>query len=125
MIVKRIVLILMVSFIVGLPAYADNSRPFFLRTAATMNGAEVPAGVYQLSWEAHGSIVRVTLSKGGRFIAAAQGAWVKQGVKYTNDAALLRVNPDGSRSLVEIRLAGTKRTIVFSDSDPILRLSAK
>jgi len=125
MIVKRIVLLLMVSFIAGFPAYADNSRPFFLRTAATVNGAEVPAGLYQLSWEAQGSIVRVTLSKDGRFIATAQGAWVKQGVKYTNDAALLRVNSDGSRSLVEIRLGGTKRTIVFSDSDPILRLSAK
>ena len=125
MIGTRIALIFMVSFIAGFPAYADNSRPFFLRTAATVNGAEVPAGLYQLSWEAQGSIVRVTLSKDGRFIAIAQGAWVKQGVKYTNDAALLRVNPDGSRSLVEIRLAGAKRTIVFSDSDPILRLSAK
>jgi hypothetical protein len=125
MIVKRSVFILVVSLIAGLSAYADNSRPFFLRTPATLNGAEVPAGVYRLSWEEHSLTVRVTLSKDGRFIATAQGTWVKHGAKYPGDAALLRVNPDGSRSLVEIRLAGMKRTIVLDDRDPILRVGAK
>ena len=125
MIVKRFVFVLVVLLIASLPTYADNSRPFFLRTAATLNGAEVPAGIYQLSWEAHSSTVRVTLSKDGRFIATAQGTWAKHGIKYPDDAALLRVNSDGSRSLVEIRLAGMKRTIVLDDRNPILRVGAK
>jgi len=90
-----------------------------------MNGAEVPSGVYDLTWESHNSTVRVTLWKDGRFIATAPGTWVKNGVKYTNDAALLRVNSDGSRSLVEIRLAGVKKTIVLESVDPTLRLRAK
>jgi hypothetical protein len=122
--IKNTVLLIVVLLISSVRAYADNSRPFFLRSSVTVNGALVPAGVYQLSWESHGSDVRVTLSKDGRFIATARGTWVKHGVKYTGDAALLQVNPDGSRSLVEIRMAGTKRTIVLSDSDSILRLSA-
>jgi len=90
-----------------------------------MNGAEIPAGFYDLSWESHDSRVRVTLWKDGRFIATAPGTWVKNGVNYSNDAALLRVNSDGSRSLVEIRLAGVKKTIVLESVDPILRLGAK
>jgi hypothetical protein len=122
---KRTVFVFVVLLIASLPAYAGNSRPFFLRSSVTVNGAVVPAGVYQLSWESRSSTVRVTLSKDGRFIATAKGAWVKHGIKYTGDAALVQVNPDGSRSLVEIRMAGTKRTIVLSDSDPILRLSAR
>jgi hypothetical protein len=97
-------------------ARANNSRPFYLRTAVTMNGVEVPAGTYDLSWESQNSKVRVTLWKDGLFFATAQGTWVKNGAKYPNDAALLRVNSDGSRSLVEIRLAGVKKTIVIENN---------
>jgi hypothetical protein len=111
---------------VGLPARANNSRPFHLQTTVTMNGAEVPAGTYELSWESQNSKVRVTLWKDGRFFATAQGTWVKNGVKYTGDAALLRVNSDGSRSLVEIRLAGVKKSIVLEDTiEPKLQLGAR
>jgi hypothetical protein len=81
-----------------------------------MNGLEVPAGTYDLSWESQNSKVRVTLWKDGLFFATAQGTWVKNGAKYPNDAALLRVNSDGSRSLVEIRLAGVKKTIVIENN---------
>ena len=106
----------------SLPVYASNSRPFILRSAVTINGAVIPAGEYQLSWESHNSNVNVTFSKDGQFVAGIQGEWVKHGIKYTGDAVLVRVNPDGSRSLVEIRIAGTKKTIVFSD--PIIRVNA-
>jgi len=107
---QTIVILLLISF----SAYAKTSRrPFFLRATVTMNGAEVPAGVYELSWESQNSIVRVTLWKDGQFFATAQGAWVKNGVQYPSDAALLRVNSDGSRTLMEIRLAGEKKSIVL------------
>ena len=107
---QTIVILLLISF----SAYAKTSRrPFFLRATVTMNGAEVPAGTYELSWESQDSKVRVTLWKDGQFFATAQGAWVKNGVQYPSDAALLRVNSDGSRSLMEIRLAGEKKSIVL------------
>jgi hypothetical protein len=112
-VVQTIVILLLVSF----AADAKNSRhPFFLRTTVTMNGAEVPACNYELSWESQNSKVRVTLWKDGQFFATAQGAWVKNGVQYPSDAALLRVNSDGSRSLMEIRLAGEKKSIVLDNN---------
>jgi hypothetical protein len=112
-VVQTIVILLLVNF----SADAKKSRhPFFLRTTVTMNGAEVPAGVYELSWESQNSKVRVTLWKDGQFFATAQGAWVKNGVQYPSDAALLRVNSDGSRSLMEIRLAGEKKSIVLDNN---------
>jgi hypothetical protein len=121
-IVPAIVILLLSSF----PVQAkNNSRPFYLRTTVTMNGAEIPAGIYDLTWESEKSGVRVTFWKNGQFFATAKGDWVKHGVKYTGDAALLRVNSDGSRSLVEIRLAGVKKTIVLSNVAPILQLGAK
>jgi hypothetical protein len=121
-VVQTFVILLFVS----LPVRANTSRPFFLQTAVTMSGAEVPAGLYDLSWESQNSKVRVTLWKAGRFFATAQGTWVKNGVKYTGDAALLRVNSDGSRSLMEIRLAGVKKTIVLENAiESKLQLGAR
>ncbi len=96
-------------------ARVEKSRKFQLLYPVTLNGAVIPAGTYDLSFEDYHSMVNVALSQDGRFIAGAQGKWVKQGVKYTQDAALLRMNADGSHSLIEIRVAGTKQAIVFGD----------
>jgi hypothetical protein len=121
LILQTILILLLVSF----PARANNSHPFFLRTTVTMNGAEVPAGLYELSWESQNSKVSVTLWKEGRFFATARGTWVKNAVQYSADEALLRVNSDGSRSLMEIRLAGVKKSIVIENINPVLQVKAK
>jgi hypothetical protein len=94
-----------------------------LRDAVTLNGAQVSAGIYELAWETHGSTARVTLSKNGQFVATAPAVWAKNRVKYSEDQALLRVNSDGSRSLIEIRIAGQARAIVFAEADAPVRYS--
>lgn len=124
---KRIAVALLILLTVNCPAWArkNPSRPFFLQTDAVMNGVEIPAGLYELTWEVHNSIARVTLWKEGKFFVTAQGAWVKNGSKYPEDAALLRVNSDGSRSLIEIRLGGTERAIVLQSPQAAVRVQAK
>jgi hypothetical protein len=124
--VKTIVPAMAILLLTSFPLHAKkNSRPFYLRIAATMNGAEIPSGIYDISWESEKTGVRVTLWKNGQFFATAKGDWVKHGVKYTDDAVVLRVNSDGSRSLVEIRIAGVKKTIVLGTVEPILQIGAK
>ena len=117
----------MLLLFVSSSAYAKNARrPFVLQTTVNMNGAEVPAGAYELSWDSQSSKVQVTLWKDGQFFATAQGNWVKSAVLYTGDAALLRVNPDGSRSLMEIRIAGVKKSIVLREaSDSAFQVGAR
>jgi len=97
----------------------------YLHPEATLNGAKVPEGIYDFTWESKGSEVRVSFWKDGKFIASAPGVWVKNGVKYTEDALLLRVNSDGSRSLIEIRLAGLAKTIVLVTPESKFQLGAK
>jgi hypothetical protein len=98
-------------------------RLFFLERDITVNGANVPRGMYTLAVESQGVSVRANLWREGQFIATAHGTWVKHGVKYTENAVLLRVNSDGTRSLTEIRLAGSARTIVIDSESPMLRLA--
>lgn len=111
--------------IASLSAYSKliPLRPFFLDRGITLNGAEVPQGTYSLSIDTQGSSVIVTLLKEGKFVASGRGTWVKHGVRYNQDAVLLRVNSDGSRSLVEIRLSGLAKTIVFDDVTQVLHVA--
>jgi hypothetical protein len=98
-------------------------RPFPLDRDITVNGAMVPQGMYSLAVESQGASVRATLYRDGRFVATAHGTWVKHGVKYTENAVLLKVNPDGTRSLSEIRLAGSAKTIVVDSENPFLQVA--
>jgi hypothetical protein len=54
-------------------------HPIRLHVDVTLNGAQVPEGVYDLTWDSNSSAVRVTLRKDGQFIATAPGVWVKNG----------------------------------------------
>lgn len=98
-----------------LPSSAKKSplRPFYMPNAVTMDGAEIPQGMYQITVETQQSGVTVELWRDGRFIATARGTWVKSGMKFKDNTILLRVNPDGSRSLIELRLAGAAKSIVL------------
>jgi len=98
-------------------------RPFSLDREITVSGARVPQGMYTLKLESQGASVRVTFWREGQFIATTHGTWVRHGVKYTEDAVLLRVNDDGTRALTEIRLAGSPKTIVIEGESPVLRIS--
>src|SRR5579863_3167314 len=121
----RIFILAALILIAGVFTYANvvPSRPLFLDRDITVNGATVPQGNYTLALESKGTSVRVALWREGRFIAAAHGIWVRHGIKYREDAVLLKVNSDGTRSLMEIRLAGSAKTIVLDGESPVLRLS--
>ncbi len=98
-----------------LPASAKKSplRPFYMPNSVTMDGAEIPQGMYQITVETQQSGVTVELWRDGRFIATARGTWVKSGMRFKENTILLLVNPDGSRSLIELRLAGAAKSIVL------------
>jgi hypothetical protein len=126
--IKPASLVLLLVLAANVPAWAGKNpaRPFYLPNTVTMDGAEVERGMYQLRLETNKSSVRVELWKDGRFIATAHGAWVKSGMKYKDNTILLRVNPDGSRSLIELRLAGVAKTIVLNNAeDAKVQYSAK
>ena len=125
---KYVALTLLLVLVASIPTSARKSpaRAFFLPSTVTMDGAEIPQGMYQLSVETDKSSVRVELWKDGLFVATSRGAWVKSGMKYKENTILLRVNPDGSRSLIELRLAGVAKSIVLNDTaEATVRYSAR
>jgi hypothetical protein len=125
--IKVVLITVLLLLAANSPATAkkNQTRLLLLESPVIVNGAEIPRGVYELTLQSSNSSVRVTLWKNGQFVATAPGVWAKGGVKYTDNALLLRVNSDGSHSLIEIRLANSAKTIVLKDSGTVLRSSVK
>lgn len=102
--------------VIAVPAFAKNARSIHLGSDAFLNGNQLKEGDYKVQWESHSPEVSVTFSQKKSIVAAAQGRWVDRGVTYSSNTVVYDTNPDGSRTILEIRLAGLKQAIVFGEA---------
>jgi hypothetical protein len=80
-----------------------------------VNGHQVAAGDYQVRWEGDGPNVQMTILKGKNVVATSPAHIVDLNLKPVNDAALIKNNSDGSRSLSQIRFAGKKAALELGE----------
>lgn len=119
-------LVALAVLLTGRPVHAQKLKTHnvYLPSPITVNGAQLERGAYQLTMVPSGARVRLEFWKGETFFAAATGSWVSGGRKYPEDALLLRLNADGSRSLIEVRIAGTNKSVAVANNAGV-RISAK
>jgi PilZ domain/SPOR domain len=96
--------------------FERGSRPFTLSSEVKVNGTRTPAGDYIISWESSLDDASVRLLHNDYPVATANGRWVKHDAKFPRDAYVYRHNPDGSRTLLELRFGGTRQSLVFGKS---------
>lgn len=97
-------------------AFERGSRDFVLRPGLTLNRTQMPAGDCIISWESYATNAKVKFVQHSYVVVTAEGRWVKSDVRYPNDAVVYRINPDGSRTLLEIIFFGMDRALVFGKS---------
>jgi hypothetical protein len=94
-------------------SYERGKRDFSLPPALKVGGTHLPVGLCVISWESYtpNAIVKFESDRGMN--VTVEGKWVKQDVRYTTNAVVYVKNKDGSHTLVEIRLSGMGRALVF------------
>jgi hypothetical protein len=97
-------------------SYERGSRSLTFFSGLTVNGARLPVGDIVITWESYVPDAIVKFEKDGSVIGTTDGKWEQRGVKYGDDAIVYRKNPDGSRTLLEIRFAGMSQALVFGKS---------
>lgn len=102
------ILMLAVSAMAG-----DHSGKFNLTSEAQLNGKNLPAGDYKVSWDGQGPEVQVTISKGKNTIVTAPARLVDRESKAVRNAVVLNTNGGGTGSIVELQLAGKQSALVF------------
>ena len=110
----KLSLLILVTLALTLSAWANNGKTLSFRTEVILNGTKLPTGFYEVNWVTHSPQATVTFVKAGQLMVAAMGKLVDRDVKYNADSVVYTNNPDGSHTLLEIRLGGRKQALVFT-----------
>lgn len=113
---KRITLALVIFVLAAASAFAKNERQLAIVNDATVSGQTLHAGSYKVDWVSHSPEATVTFYRGKEAVAKVEGKWVDRGSKYSQNAVVYADNPDGSKSVVEIRFAGMNRALVLGSA---------
>ena len=108
-----VTLALLVAF-AAMPAFS-GSREVFVSQDSTLNGVHVPKGSYKLSWKKNGSpdSVTVTLFKGIKVVAEAEGTMIENGNTREGDSLVYKLDDNGKREIVEVRFGGKTKAIAI------------
>jgi len=114
----RITVTLAILLMAALSAVAQNARTLKVPYSASVNGKQLAAGEYKVTWQTHSPEATVNFMQKKEVVATVQGKWVDRDTKYEANGVVYSNNPDGSRTIMEVRFAGLKGALVFGEESP-------
>ena len=97
----------------GIPALAKNYGTMILDHDIVLHGKALPAGKYVVEWKSHSPEATVQFLQRYRVVLFAEGRVERRHRIYDHDSVVYNEQPDGSKSLIEIRFAGSNKVLVF------------
>jgi len=94
-----------------------NKGSLTTMTDVTINGKVVPAGDYSLNWDGSGPNVQLNILKGKTVVATTTARRVDVDKSPASNAAVVKGNEDGTKSLSEVRLAGKKYVFMLGGEE--------
>ena len=107
-------LALAVCLAAGTSAFAKNSRMVKLYDSLSVNGTQIAAGEYTVSWEGQGASTKVSFAQGNKVVATAPAKLVDAGQKHAQNRVDYVEDGKGAAKLTEIHLGGTSQSLVFT-----------
>ena len=89
-----------------------TSQTLTLEHPVTVNGQALKAGDAEVRWVTHSPQATVTFVQ-RKASFTADGVFVTRLEKAERDAVVYRINPDGSRSLIELQFGGSNKVLSF------------
>jgi hypothetical protein len=115
---KGLLLGLALLFATSVFAASDPNKGSLTTMAdVTVNGKVIPAGEYTLRWEGTGPNVQLNILKGKTVVATTPARRVDIEKSFNSDAAVVKGNEDGTRSLSEVRFAGKKYVLMVGGEE--------
>ena len=97
-------------------ALAATKANLVLQSTTTINGAKLKPGDYKLEWDGSGPNVEVSIQQGKKVIAKVPAKVVDLNFPSQNNAAVLRMNGDGTSTLAGARFEGKKFALEIGES---------
>lgn len=87
---------------------ASNHGSLQTLSDVTISGKTLPAGNYSVNWDGSGQNVQLNIMKGKKVLATTPATLVDLSQVPSSDAAVIKNNGDGTKSLAEVRFGGKK-----------------
>ena len=97
-------------------AFAATKASMTLQSSTTINGAKLKPGDYKLEWDGTGPNVEVSIVQGKKVLAKVPAKVVDLNSPSSNNAAIVKMNGDGSSTLAGARFAGKKFALELGES---------
>jgi hypothetical protein len=97
-------------------AFAATKASMTLQSSTTINGAQLKPGDYKLEWDGSGPNVEVSIVQGKKVLAKVPAKVVDLNSAPANNAAIVKMNGDGSSTLAGARFAGKKFALELGEA---------
>jgi hypothetical protein len=108
-------LFLGLALLLAASAFAANKGSLTVQEPLTVNGTQLKPGDYKVQWDGNGPSVELSITQGKKVIAKVPAHMVNLDQPSQNDAAVVKNNGDGSKSLSEVRLSGKKFALAVGE----------
>jgi len=106
-------LLLGLALLLATSVFATNKGSLQVSDPVTVNGKQIAAGEYTVKWEGNGPDVELNILRGKNVVATVPARMVDLDQTPSRDSAVTLVNPDGHKSLNEIRFSGKKYALAI------------
>jgi len=107
--------ILGLALLLATSAFAANKGSLTVQEPITVNGTQLKPGDYKVQWDGNGPSVELSITQGKKVIAKVPAHVVSLETPSENDAAVVKNNGDGTKSLSEVRLSGKKFSLAVGE----------
>jgi hypothetical protein len=97
-----------IAILMGTNAFAANNGSLNLMSPVTVAGTRLAAGNYNVQWEGSGPGVQLNVRKGQKIVASTPAELIPVDHPFDNNEAVIGVEDDGRRELIEIHFSGKK-----------------
>ena len=108
-------LFLGLALLLATSAFAANKGSLNVQEPLTINGTQLKPGDYKLEWDGNGPAVEVSIMQGKKVIAKVPAHVVSLETPSSSDAAVVKNNGDGTKSLSEVRMGGKKFALALGE----------
>jgi hypothetical protein len=109
-------LLMGLALVLASSAFAATKADLTLQSSTTINGAKLKPGDYRLEWDGSGPNVEVSIRQGKKVLAKVPAKVVDLNSPSLNNAAVLRINGDGTSTLAGARFEGKKFALEIGES---------
>jgi hypothetical protein len=108
-------LFLGLALLLATSAFAANKGSLQVQESITVNGTKLAPGDYKLQWDGTGPSVELSIIQGKKVVAKVPAHIVDLDKPSSLDAAVVKNNGDGTKTLSEVRLGGKKYSLAVGE----------